>query len=108
MAVVTPYPDTNEWRWPWLLPTHIDTHCKRCTLVASESVNHYFWECPKVTGIWAWIQFMAQLISTQPKQAIQLTMGQAIIGEPLDAWVAVPSKWWASNRGATIWYIWIA
>lgn len=54
------------------------------------------------------MSFMAQLMTSQPKQSIQLTMGQALIGKLLDATVTVPVKWWVTLCGTALWYIWIA
>lgn len=61
-----------------------------------------------MSPIWSWVHFMLQLMSTQLLEAVQLTLWQAIIGEPLDYSVSVPNAWWASLCTATIWFVWIA
>lgn len=79
----------------------------RCRLGVAEDVNHVFWECLKVHLVWNWIRFMLQLMTTQPEDAVQLTMSHALIGEPLEDAVSVPKAWWALLRAAAIWFIWI-
>lgn len=101
-------PATNVCRWPKLPRTHEDTHYKRFTNREAKEINHCFWECPKVHGIWRWVEFMLQQMTTHPQDRIWLTLGQTLVGVPMEDTVMVPEKWWVVLHAASIWYIWIA
>lgn len=51
---------------------------------------------------------MIQFMASQPQVQIQLTMGQALIWEPLEASISIPKKWWVALHDGIIWYMWIA
>lgn len=49
---------------------------------------------------------MLQLMSTRPMERVLLTLGQALVGSPIDT--AAPVKWWDALHAFALWYIWLA
>lgn len=65
------------------------------------------WSCSKVSRIWEWITFLGPLTLQDLSQAFCPSVGQALVGKPLDDASAIPVKWWQLICLMALWFIWI-
>lgn len=87
---------------------HTDIQCKYCQCGALEIVEHCFWECETSQPIWTWVSKPAPSMTFDSDQLIHLTIGQALIGEPLSTHCSIPKKWWHLLHLIALWFIWIS